>query len=272
MSAYPVPTEQPAAVCPFRSTTTAIREAGAAGWAALLYGLICYMAFFTWFLYAVAWLGNWILPWTIDGPPRGGGVITAAIINVGLVALFAIQHTVMARPGFKRRWTRIIPASIERSTFVLVASACMWLLVLAWQPMPDLVWSFTHSAALWGLTGLSLAGWGIVLFSSFCINHFDLFGLRQVWLRFIARPNRPVGFRLRGPYRLVRHPLMVGFLIAFWATPRMTIGHLLFAGLFTAYILMGTWFEERDLVREHGNDYLEYRRKVRGLVPLPRAL
>lgn len=272
MSAYPVSPEQRTAVCPLRSTAAFVRSATTAGWATLVYGLICYMAFFTWFLYAIGWLGNWIVPWTIDAPARGGSTPTAALINIGLIALFVVQHTVMARPGFKRRWTRIIPASIERSTFVLLAAACMWLLVLAWRPMPDAVWLFTHPAAVWGLSALSLAGWGIVLYSSFCINHFDLFGLRQVWLRFIARPNKAVGFRLRGPYRLVRHPLMVGFLIAFWATPHMTTGRLLFAALFTGYIFMGTWFEERDLVREHGTDYLEYCRKVRGLVPLPRML
>jgi protein-S-isoprenylcysteine O-methyltransferase Ste14 len=176
----------------------------------------------------------------------------------------------MARPAFKRWWTRMVPKPVERSTFVLAASAVLGLLYWQWRPLPQVVWNVGGPAGA-ALTALSLAGWTIVLVASTTISHMDLFGVRQAWLRFRNRPYSPVGFRLAGLYRLVRHPLMVGFLIAFWATPRMTVGRLFFAIMTTLYIMFGTWVEERDLIAEHGEQYLAYKRQVPGFIPLPKG-
>lgn len=259
-----VPTDSRPSACPLHSIAWS-----RAGTAALLYGLFSYTAFFLVFTYAIGFVNNWLVPKSIDsGTP--GPILASALINAALLSLFVVQHTIMARPAFKRWWTRIIPAAIERSTFVLAASLCLVLAFWLWQPMPQIVWSVEHPAAVIGISAISLAGFLVVLYSSFIINHFDLFGLRQVWLRFTGRQYTHVGFRLRGPYRLVRHPLMVGFLIAFWAAPEMSLGRLLFAILTTGYIFLGVWFEERDLVAQHGDDYLDYRRRVRGLLPIPR--
>lgn len=236
----------------------------------LVYGLAAYALFFVTLLYAVAWVGGWLVAKTINsgeaGPP-----VPSLLFNTLLLSLFVVQHTVMARPAFKRWWVRIIPHAIERSTFVIAASLSLLAVFLLWRPVPATVWRVADPVPAAAITGLSLAGWGLVLFSSFVINHFDLFGLRQVWLRYTGRPQTPVGFRLAGPYKLVRHPLMVGFLIAFWATPHMTVGHLFFAVMTTGYIFMGIWFEERDLIAEHGEAYLRYRRGVRALLPIPRG-
>jgi protein-S-isoprenylcysteine O-methyltransferase Ste14 len=220
-------------------------------------------------VYAIGFVGNWLVPKGIDsGAP--GPMTPSLLVNSALLLALVVQHTVMARPAFKRWVTRFIPAAVERSTFVLVSGLIMVALFWLWQPAPRVVWR-VHGAAAWALTALSLLGWGVAFGSTFLINHFDLFGLRQVWLRLRAREYRPVRFRLAGFYRVVRHPLMLGFLIAFWATPLMSVGHLFFAIMMTAYIFMGTRFEERDLVREHGEAYLAYRRKVRGFVPLPKG-
>lgn len=233
----------------------------------LAYGAVCYLTFPLTILYAVGFVGNWLVPKSIDAgtvrPPA-----PSLLINAGLLGLFAVQHTIMARPAFKRWWTRIIPKSIERSTFVLLASGCLNLLFWQWRPLPQDVWSLGGPAGVM-LAAASLFGWAVVLVASFTISHFDLFGLRQVWMRFRGRPYAPVGFRLAGLYQIVRHPLMVGFLIAFWATPRMSVGHLFFAILTSGYILFGTWIEERDLIAEHGERYLNYKKRVRGLFPLP---
>lgn len=246
------------------------RSLTAAGIATFAYGFLSYSAFFVTFLYAIGFVGNWLVPKSIDsGAP--GPLVPSLLINGALLCVFVVQHTVMARPAFKRWWTRIIPAAAERSTFVLLASASLALIFWQWRPAPGVVWSVEHPAMVWGLSALSLGGYLIVLGSSFLINHFDLFGLRQVWLRLREREYQPVGFRLMGIYKLVRHPLMLGFLIAFWATPHMTVGHLFFAIMTTGYILFGIHMEERDLVAEHGERYLEYRRNVRGLIPLPRS-
>jgi len=236
----------------------------------LLFGVGTYAVFFVTFLYAIGFVGNWIVPKSIDsGAPAA--LVPALLINAALLSIFVVQHTVMARPAFKRWWTTIIPASVERSAYVLAASLSLLVIFLCWQPLPATVWHVESPIAAGALVALSLFGYGLALFSSFVINHFDLFGLRQVWFRFRNESPTPVGFRLRGPYRLVRHPLMVGFLIAFWATPHMSVGHLFFAIMTTGYIFMGIWFEERDLVAAHGDDYLDYRRRVRGLVPIPRS-
>ncbi len=234
-----------------------------------LYGLMAYASFLVVFLYAMGFCGNWFVPKSLDsGVARP--LIPSLLINAGLLIVFVLQHTIMARPAFKRWWTTVIPRSIERSTYVLAASASLGLVFWQWRPLPAVLWDFGPGFGWWMTTALSLLGWAIVLLASFMVSHFDLFGLRQVWFRLLNRPYRPVGFRLVGLYKLIRHPLMLGFLIAFWATPVMTVGHLAFSLLVTGYIAMGLWFEERDLIAEHGQSYLAYRRNVRGLVPLPR--
>lgn len=254
--------------CPFAAF--ARRSAGApARWGALAYGAFAYLGFLVTITYAIGFVGNWIVPKSIDSGGTAGAA-SALLVNAALLSIFVLQHTIMARPAFKRWWTRIIPASIERSTFVIAANASLLVVFAFWQPVPTTVWEVEQPVFAAALIGLSLVGWGLVFLSSFIISHFDLFGLRQVWARFRNRAWTPVGFRLRGPYRLVRHPLMLGFLIAFWATPHMTIGHLFFALLTTGYIFLGLWFEERDLVAEHGEAYLDYRRRVRGLLPWPK--
>jgi methanethiol S-methyltransferase len=238
--------------------------------AVFVYGVVAYTTFLVAFLYAMGFVGNWLVPKGIDsGTP--GALLPSLLINGLLLSAFVVQHTIMARPKFKRWWTQFIPPSIERSTFVLLASTILLVTFWQWRPLPQIVWQTTHPIGVYGLSALSLLGWGIVLLASFMVSHFDLFGLRQVWFRLQAKAYRPVGFRLVGLYKLVRHPLMLGFLIAFWATPTMTVGHLFFAIMTTLYIFFGTHVEERDLIAEHGEKYLEYRRKVRGLVPLPKS-
>ncbi len=250
-------------------TTTVPGAADAGGIAAFAYGLVAYAAFLVAFLYAIGFVGNWLVPKSIDSG-AAGGVLLSLLIDAALLGIFVVQHTIMARPWFKRRWTSIIPESIERSTFVLAASASLMIAFLLWRPIPITIWHVDSPLIADLLIAVSLAGWLIVLVSSFIINHFDLFGLRQTWLRLRGRIYEPVGFRLRGPYKLVRHPLMVGFLIAFWSTPHMTVGHLAFSILTTGYILMGICFEERDLLAAHGEAYAGYRRHVRALIPLRR--
>lgn len=267
----------PAAVqrsCPFSGMfppreASQVRTSLASRLAVLGYGVSAYAAFFAAFVYAVGFVGNWIVPKSIDSG-TAGPLIPSLLINAALLLVFVVQHTIMARPAFKRWWTRIIPAPIERSTYVLAASAALGLVFWQWRPAPQVLWQAPAGWPAWGLSAVSLAGYAIVFLSSCMVSHFDLFGLRQAWMRFGDRAYRPVGFRLVGLYKLVRHPLMLGFLIAFWVTPVMTIGHLFFAVMTTLYIAMGVWFEERDLVAEHGESYLSYRRAVRGIVPLPR--
>ncbi|HKQ49931.1 MAG TPA: isoprenylcysteine carboxylmethyltransferase family protein [Phycisphaerae bacterium] len=234
----------------------------------LTYGLFSYLTFPATILYAIGFVGNWVVPKSIDSGVAGP-VGSALLINAALLGVFVVQHTIMARPAFKHWWTRIVPKPVERSTFVLAASALLGLLFWQWRPMPQVVWS-VHGPAAIALSAISLAGWLIAVAASFTISHLDLFGVRQAWLRFRNRAYAPVGFRLAGLYRVVRHPLMTGFLIAFWATPTMTLGHLYFAALVTGYVLFGTWIEERDLIAEHGEQYLAYKREVRGLVPIPK--
>lgn len=235
-----------------------------------LYGLAAYASFLAVFLYAVGFVGNWIVPKTIDsGDPSP--VVPSLLVNAALLLLFVIQHTIMARPAFKTWVTRYLSRSIERSTYVLAASACLALLYWQWRPLPEVVWDVGPGAAAWALTGLSLLGYATVLLASFMVSHADLFGLRQVWFRLLDRKYSPVGFRLVGLYKLVRHPLMLGFLIAFWATPVMTVGHLFFSVMVSLYIAVGVWFEERDLLKAHGAEYDQYRRRVRAVIPIPRA-
>ncbi len=236
--------------------------------AAVLYGLVAYASFLVTILYAIGFVSSLVVPKAInDGPVGPAG--TAVLVNMLLLGLFAVQHTIMARPAFKAWWTGIIPRSIERSTFVIAASACLLLLFWLWRPLPSVIWHVENAAGRGLLAGLSLAGWAIVFYSSFLIDHFDLFGLRQVVLHARGIEYRHHPFVERSLYRFIRHPLMAGFLIAFWVTPDMTVGHLLFAGVTTAYILFGITIEERDLVKFLGDDYMAYRRRTPMLIPHP---
>lgn len=234
----------------------------------LLYGVVAYVIFLASFLYAVGFIGGFVVPKTIDS----GSVTetTAAIlIDLVLLSLFAVQHSLMARPFFKRWWTQVIPPAAERSTYVLASSLVLCLVFWQWRPLPSPVWSISQPAlaiAVWAAFGL---GWLVVLVSTFLINHFDLFGLRQVWLNFVGQPYTSLPFQTPWLYRIVRHPIMVGFLIAFWATPSMTQGHLLFAAVVTAYVLVALRLEERDLLAYHGETYSAYQRQVRMLFPIP---
>ena len=234
-----------------------------------VYGVVAYGMFFGTILYAVGFIEKWGVPKAIDDGVEGP-IGVAVLVNLSLLGLFAVQHMIMARPGFKRWWTRIIPAAMERSTFVALASAILMLLFWQWRPMRGIVWDVEHPVGRAALVALSLGGFVIVLYSSFLIDHFDLFGLRQVWLHVRNRTYFQHPFMERSLYRLVRHPLMLGFLIAFWSTPTMTAGHLLFALGTTGYILIGTRMEERDLVRLHGEEYEAYRRRTPMLLPVPR--
>jgi protein-S-isoprenylcysteine O-methyltransferase Ste14 len=231
-----------------------------------VYGVLSYVCFLATFLYAIGFVGGFGVPRSIDSAAEGP-LGAALVVDVLLLAAFALQHSVMARPAFKRRWTRIVPVPAERSTYVLASSLALLLLFWQWQPIGGLVWRVEHPVGQTVLHGLFAAGWLTVLVTTFLINHFDLFGLRQVWLQLRGEPYRPLGFVTPGPYQHVRHPLYVGWLLAFWATPTMTAAHLLFAVATTAYILIAIRLEERDLAEVHGEKYAEYRRRVPMLVP-----
>jgi protein-S-isoprenylcysteine O-methyltransferase Ste14 len=232
-----------------------------------VYGVACYLVFFGTFLYAIGFIGNVGVPTTLDGP-AAGPLASALAVNTGLLGLFAVQHSVMARKWFKQRWTRIVPRPIERSTYVLFSSVALILLFWQWRPMGGVVWSVENPALALTLRVLFAFGWTLVLVSTFLIDHFDLFGLRQVWLYLRGTPYTAHEFVTPGPYRLVRHPLYVGWFFAFWMTPTMTLAHLLFAVATASYILIAIQFEERDLVREYGAQYEDYRRRVPMLLPL----
>ena len=234
----------------------------------LAYGVLTYGLFLATFLYVLCFVMGWYVPITIDGG-RAASLTEALLVNGGFLALFAVQHTIMARRAFKRWWTRYVPVQIERTTFVLITCLILIGMVWQWRAMPSVVWQ-VEGAFAWALTGISLAGWGTVLLSTFLIDHFDLFGLRQVVRHFQGKPHEGPRFRERSLYKRVRHPLMLGFLVAFWATPVMTVGHLFFAAMCTGYILVGLQIEERTLVAEHGQNYRDYQRRVPMLIPLPR--
>lgn len=234
-----------------------------------IYGVVCYAIFLATFLYAVGFIGGFGVPKTLDGPGSGPRAVSIAI-DAALLALFAVQHSVMARRGFKERWTRIVSPVVERSTYVLLSSAALLLLFWQWRPLGGVVWSVSDPAGRALLWSLFAFGWALVLVSTFLINHFDLFGLRQVWLSLRGKPYTPLTFGTPGPYRLVRHPLYVGWFFAFWMTPTMTLAHLFFALMTTAYILVAIQFEERDLIHAHGDSYEQYRRRVPMLIPFRR--
>ena len=234
--------------------------------AAFAYGIASYVIFFATFLYSIGFVGNLFVPKSIDSAPVGP-LGQAFLIDALLLGIFAVQHSVMARPGFKRWFTQLVPRPVERSTYVLFSSLALIALYAYWQPIGGVIWQVQDPAAQIALFGLCALGWGIVLVSTFLINHFDLFGLRQVWLYLREKEYHAIAFVTPGPYRHVRHPIYVGFIIAFWATPTMTAAHLFFALLTTAYILIGIYFEERDLVTYHGERYRQYRKQVPMLVP-----
>ncbi|KPL26892.1 MAG: hypothetical protein AMJ72_11960 [Acidithiobacillales bacterium SM1_46] len=232
-----------------------------------VYGVAAYALFFGTYLYAIGFIGNLFVPVSIDGAPQSP-LWQALLINAGLLGIFAVQHSVMARPAFKRWWTQFVPKPIERSTYVLFSSVLLIALFAFWQPIGGVIWNITDPAGQIVLWGVFALGWLVVLVSTFLINHFDLFGLRQVWLYLIGKPYTRLPFKTPLFYNYVRHPLYVGWLLAFWATPTMTLTHLVFAIATTAYILIAIHFEERDLAAEHP-EYAGYCERVPMLVPQP---
>jgi protein-S-isoprenylcysteine O-methyltransferase Ste14 len=239
---------------------------------ATLYGAVCYVIFFATFLYAIAFVGNLnnvFVPRSIDVGPAAS-FVEALLIDAVLLSIFAVQHSVMARAWFKRAWTRIVPPAVERSTFVLFSSLALILLFWQWRPITTTLWSVRSDIGAKLLWVAFAAGWATVLISTFLISHFELFGLKQVWSNFTGKQIEPMKFRTPFFYNVVRHPLYLGFMIAFWATPHMTGGHAFFAFMCTAYMLVAIQFEERDLVRAFGDTYVAYRGRVSMIIPVPK--
>jgi len=235
-----------------------------------IYGLISYAVFFITFLYAIGFVSGFVVPKTIDSGTVAP-MTEAAVVNILLMSLFAIQHSVMARRQFKEWWTQYVPEPVERSTYVLFASLALILLFWQWRPLPDVVWHIENPRIAMAVTGLSFIGWLIVLTSTFLINHFELFGLHQVANNLTGRPMPTPRFRTPLYYKFVRHPIYLGFIIAFWAAATMTVGHLLFAAVTTAYIFVGALLEERDLIALFGDEYRHYKSRVSMLVPWRRS-
>jgi protein-S-isoprenylcysteine O-methyltransferase Ste14 len=236
---------------------------------ALLFGLACYAVFFGTFLYAIGFVSDLFVPKSIDTGEEVR-IGEAVAVNLLLLTLFAFQHSIMARKGFKRWWTQLVPPSVERSVYVLFASLVLMLLFWQWRPIPMVVWSVGDPTLALTIQGISLFGWLLVLVSTLLINHFELFGLRQVFFNLMGRPLPAPEFRTPALYRVVRHPLYLGFVIAFWAAPTMTAGHLMFAAVSTTYILVAIMFEERDLIDAFGEEYRQYRERVAMIIPFLR--
>jgi len=233
---------------------------------ALVYGILAYAFFFVTFLYAIGFVSDLVVPKTIDSDVVAP-LTESLLVNVALLMIFALQHSVMARPQFKAWWTRFVPKSVERSTYVLFATSALALLLWQWRPLPDVIWRIGNPTLAQIVVGISCVGWLVVLTSTFLINHFELFGLHQVANNLVGRDIPPPRFKTPFFYKFVRHPIYLGFIIAFWAAPTMTVGHLLFAFATTGYILIGIFLEERDLAALFGDDYRNYKRRVAMLVP-----
>ncbi len=238
---------------------------------AFLYGIVAYIAFFVTVLYAIGFVMGFVVPKSIDTGSETSS-IEALVVNLLLMSLFAVQHSVMARRRFKDWWTQYVPASVERSTYVLLASLCLMLLFWQWRPMPAIVWQVVNPDVAVAVATVSLIGWVIVFTSTFLINHFELFGLHQVTANLAGREMPEPRFRTPLYYKFVRHPIYLGFIIAFWAAPVMTVGHLLFAAVTTAYIFVGIFLEERDLTEQFGEQYLQYRKRVPMLIPWRKSI
>ena len=238
--------------------------------ATFIYGVMSYAVFFAVFVYGVGFIGGFVTPTSLDATPKGP-VGMALAVDLGLLAAFAVQHSGMARPAFKRWWTKFVPEPIERSTYVLISSLALALMYAVWQPIGGVIWE-AHGALRTAVIGLYLFGWVLLLYTTFLIDHFDLFGLKQVWRRLADKPYMAPQFHTPALYKLVRHPLYIGWLTIFWAAPKMTVAHLVFAVMTTAYILIAIQFEERDLLTHFGDDYANYRKRTPMLIPrlLPR--
>jgi protein-S-isoprenylcysteine O-methyltransferase Ste14 len=233
---------------------------------AFLYGLVCYVVFFVTFLYAIGFVEGLLVPKTIDSG-TAAPLVEALIVNLLLMSVFAVQHSVMARKQFKQWWKQYVPAPVERSTYVLLASLALVLLFWQWRPMPSVVWQIASPGLAMAVMVLSFAGWALVLASTFMINHFELFGLHQVVNNLSGQPLPAMRFKTPMLYNFVRHPIYLGFIVAFWAAPTMAVGHLLFAAVTTAYIFVGIFLEEHDLTELFGDDYRRYRERVSMIVP-----
>jgi protein-S-isoprenylcysteine O-methyltransferase Ste14 len=231
-----------------------------------LFGVISYLVFFGVFLYAIGFIGGFMTPTSLDAAPTTP-LMEALAIDLGLLTAFAVQHSGMARPAFKKWWTRMIPPAAERSAYVLLSSLCLVVLFVFWQPIGGVIWDAPEGWPRMAVTGLYLFGWALLLYATFLIDHFDLFGLTQVWRRLAGQPYGEPTFRTPSLYKLMRHPIYVGWLIIFWSAPTMTVAHLVFAIVTTIYILLAIQLEERDLIRRFGKDYVDYKRSTPMLVP-----